>query len=411
LLKHKDSKVRTLALAALYQREDPKLLPHLAALAADNDKTVPDLSIRRASVLGKGAELLPQDYHDQTVGRVATSFLAAWISEAGYEVKDFAAYWDRRKDRTFCASWFLARLYRAGQATSAFDEKRVPLIRAIRKEVDALSELDRDWTLLWLASHNHQSPSARPGQIFAMDQERLAAAKRLGPDRLMDLILDKEISTDPDLAPKQRRSRGRDDLVLWVLKNAGKLLRPADAPAILAPEKTLRDRPPWCAIAAAELQPDKARKWLRDAFSRFGEKYMYQAYHRAELAAGLWRIVGESEMDYLADWFYGEKIDKQPHTTPTEVFLQSIKGVRAPSDRKLVTRLIADKRLDTLDYQSLRALAQAVNGWTKTPVVAERDLRPNWEKGTWGPETLTDLQVLAGWRQSLRKYVGAAPKK
>jgi len=406
LLKHQEPKVRTLALGALYLREDPRVLPHIAELVADKESTVPDLQILRAGpILKHDDDLLPQDYHKQSVGRVAEMLLKSWIGAAGYEVKDFSAYWEARKDRKFCASWFLARLYRAGQATSAFDEKRAPLIRAIRKEVDALAELDRDWTLIWLAAHHHQSLSPRPVQIFATPEERLAAAKQLGPGRLMDLIFDKEISSDPDLAPKTLRSRGRDDLIIWVLRNAGKLLRAEDAPAILAAEQALRDRPPACAIAAAELQPHNARKWLREAFKRYAKDYQYQAYHRADLAAGLWRIVGESEMDYLADWFYGEKVDKNPHSPQTEMFLQAIKGVRAPADRKLVARLITDARFDKLDYQSLRSVAEVVNGWAKVPVIPVRDLRPNWEKGTWGPESAADLKVVAGWRESLKRSV------
>src|SRR5262245_22318915 len=48
LLKHKDPKVRTLALAALFERQDPKLLPHLATLLGDTEKTFPEVAIRRA---------------------------------------------------------------------------------------------------------------------------------------------------------------------------------------------------------------------------------------------------------------------------------------------------------------------------------------------------------------------------
>jgi hypothetical protein len=403
LLGHKDPRVRTLALAALFQREDAKLLPNLVAMMQDQEMTVPNLEIRRAQSIG--GKLLPQDFHEQTVGRVAQVLVTYWMQAAGYEAKDFETYWAARKDRKFCASWYLMRLYRAGQATSAFDKKRAPLIIAMRKEVDALPARDRDWTLLWVAAHHLHASNPEPGSIWATPEERLAAAKRLGPDRLMDLILQKDISTDPDLAAKDNKSRGRDDLILWVLRNAGKLLRAQDAPAILAAEQTLRDRPPWCAIAAAELQPESARKWLREAMGRFAGKYAYLAEHRAELAAAMWRIVGDSEMDYLADWLYGEKVDQNAHTPATDVFLDGIKGARAPADRKLVARLVTDKRLDKLDYQSLRALIQVAGGWTKEPIIPQRDLYPNWERGGLAPESPKDLEVLAEWRAKLKKSV------
>jgi HEAT repeat protein len=55
LLKHKDPNVRLLALAALFQREDAKLLPDFAAMTNDEMKTVPDLFIVRESC-ERGAE-------------------------------------------------------------------------------------------------------------------------------------------------------------------------------------------------------------------------------------------------------------------------------------------------------------------------------------------------------------------
>jgi hypothetical protein len=414
MLKHKNPRVRALALAALFERQDPKLIPHLAALVADKGQTAPEIVIRRAvKALGEDTELLPQDIDQQTVGHVAQVFLKWWLDPAGYKVEEFEDYWAARKDRAFCADWFVARLYRAGQATSHFDKTRAPLIRAIRKDIDALPEGDREWTLLWVAAHHLHSGNEEPGRILATTEELLNAGKRLGPDRLMDLIQDRRISSDPDLAANNRRTRGRDDLILWVLRHAGKLLRPEDAPALLELENVLRGRLPAGVIAAAELQSAQAAKWLHAAMGRYQAKGASSMWARAELAAGLWRIVGDGEIDYLADWFYGENIDKHPTTPPTEMFLRSIKGVRAPADRKLAARLVSDARLDKLDYQSLRSLVELVNGWTKTPVVDNRELRPNWEKGTWWPETPLDFKVVAEWRNKLQMSVSEwhAPEK
>src|SRR5262249_15583566 len=100
LLKHTDPKGRTLALAALFDRQDPTLLPHLAALVGDREKTVPEVRIRR-HLMGfpKEVDLLPQDFKEQTVGSVATELVDYWLQAAGYTVKDFESYWDTRKDR------------------------------------------------------------------------------------------------------------------------------------------------------------------------------------------------------------------------------------------------------------------------------------------------------------------------
>jgi hypothetical protein len=417
LLKHNDPKVRTLALGALFESQNPKALPHLAGLVADKEKTVPDVRIRRAGPIFFGGniknvpeaeDLIPDDFHQQTVGAVAKAFLDFWLSPSGYSAKDFDAYWAKRKDRNHCADWYVVRMLRAGQGSSNFDSSRIPLIQAIRKEIDALPAMERDWTLLWVAAHHTRSLSEEPLAAFVKPAEIVDAAKRLGPERLMDLIGEKEISPDPDLAPRsslaQRRSRGRDDMILLVLKNAKAVLRPQDAAVLLETESKQFERSPWFALAAAELQPEKAGEWLRSGMRRFPNEATYDAWPRAELAAGLWRIVGPSETDFLVDWFYRERVDPYPHTTQTEIFLRNVKGVRAPADRKLLERLVLDARLDKLDHQSLRGLIDVVNGWTKAPVVPRSDLHRVWSRGK-EPQTADELRVFEQWRTSLRASV------
>jgi RNA polymerase sigma factor (sigma-70 family) len=411
LLKHKDPRVRTLALAVLYDRQDARQIPHLALLMGDTEKTAPELGIRRAIArLSEDNKLLPQDTHEQTVGQVAQAFIDRWLEPAGFRAKDFGAYWAARKDRASCASWFMARVNRAGQGTTGYDKMlALTRLRAVRNDVDALPRPDRDWLLIWLTVHIEYGEEL--SRCFAEPKELLAAGKRLGPDRLMDLIQGKAISDDPDMAPgpdrQHRPTHGRDVVIRWVLQHAGALLRPADAPALLEAEKMLPERTPWCVLAAAELQPAHAGAWLHAAFARFAGKpvYTHRAWQRAELAAGLWRIVGASETGYLADWFFGEQVAKNPHSTQTGRFLDQIKGVRAPADRTLVARLITDPRLDKLDYQSLESLIRLVNGWSKQPVVSDDERRAVWERGGWGPETPRDFAVMAKWRANLRASV------
>ena len=48
LLKHDSAKVRVLALAALFDRQDPKLLPHFVGLLDDESRHFPEFAVRRA---------------------------------------------------------------------------------------------------------------------------------------------------------------------------------------------------------------------------------------------------------------------------------------------------------------------------------------------------------------------------
>ena len=143
----------------------------------------------------------------------------------------------------------------------------------------------------------------------------------------MDLLQGKPISDDPDLGTDKRSEAGCRRLILYVLRRAGWLLhRRTRTPCWrwrrLSPT-------PWCAIAAAELQPNKARKLLHDAMGRFAGDGHSVSWSRAELASALWRLEGEAEIDYLTNWLYGEKVDLNPCTTQTQLFLEGIAGVRA----------------------------------------------------------------------------------
>jgi hypothetical protein len=404
LLNNEDPKVRTLALAALFQREDAKLLPQIAALMEDKEKTLPELRVVRADAVFKEADPLPQDLREQTVGDVAKKMVGWWLEQAGYTAKDFPAYWAARKDRASCASWYVARMLRATGAISPFQESRAEAVQKLRKEIDRLAQPDRDWTLLYVACHNGAGLADAAMSHFCREQELLNAGKRLGPEQLMKLLSGKGVGTDPDLSAEQNTRRGRFDLGRFVLRHASALLRPEDAPALLA----LEDQPelgghPYV-IAAAHLQPDKAKKWLRDALERYNGKF--DADRRADLAAALWHTVGEPEINFLVDWFYGEKVTNN-HTPQTETFLDAMVKVRGLAPRKLTAKIVNDPRLEKLDWLSLRALILVANGWVKEPVVSPRALYPNWERGGHAPETEADGQLLQEWRGKLKTSVSA----
>lgn len=398
LLKDKDAKVRTLALAALAHRQDPKLLPHLAALMQDKEKTSPALQPYACAWTGGPPPSPP--LMDQTVGQVAFQFVHFWMLEANYHrPEEFGAYWAPRKDRDFCASWFNARFVAIVQNTLPLDKVRADRVRALRKELDRLPPVDRDWTLLWLVSKVDNDFYSHAIRYLATPEELLQAGKRLGAERLMNLLQGKKISDDPDLDTDQRSRASRQILTVYVLKRSRQFLRPSDADAVLAVEKTFPTTP-WCAIAAAELQPAKAIKILHDAMDRFAGEGSSLSWPRAELAAALCRLAGQEEMDYLVDWFYREKAELNPCTTQTQIFLEALTGTPAPANRDLLARLIADPRFDKLDYHSLQGLVLTVNRWLKKPLLPQ-------DERYWHGK---NVQGLAEWRRKLKESVPAWKK-
>ncbi len=307
----------------------------------------------------------------QTVGAVARQMVGLWLSPAvlagneAYKTEEFNKYWAARKDSAFCSSWFEVKSIRATGGMTPFQKERTPRLLALRQETDKLPKFDRDWVLLWLAASRNapRDDTMTSVPIFITTEEVIAAGKRLGPARLMDLLLRKKISDDPDLAPNEQSWDGRNSMCYLVLRHAGALFRPQDAETILALEMGSPYADPsghssLCVVAAASLKPEKAQKWLRDAMPRYNARY--EGGDRAYIARQLWITCGPSEMDYLLNWFWGEKTTNYAMQSVRNQFLQGVIGQHAPADRTLFAKIAEDARFYGLDLDTKRIITEAL---------------------------------------------------
>jgi hypothetical protein len=427
LLKHDNPRVRTLAMAALFARDDPRLLPYLVPLVDDKAETFSTPMLFSARVSAK--KEMPR-LEKQTVGQVANRFISLYLEPANYQygVKGasgepgFDAYWSAHKDREFCASWFAVQLTRADQRTSPISKERYDKIRAIRKRIDKLPKADRAWTLLWLRG-------AMGGGLLASDAELVAACKDLGPDRLILMLQRKIPSDDPDVQPRRSNNGAYRGMTMFVLAHASELLRPKDAQTLLDCDAWERDYAAnnisdptliagWT-IAAAELKNDKAKAkdLLVKAFDHF--KDAYQDSERAHLAVALWRLVGPDASKFLVSWFYDNRpaFGHIPHQR--SAFLQGIAEQRTKETRKLLVALVKHKGFDTLDWPSLRSFVTIVNAWSDKPVVDDTLMRAAWHpfheshfdqeidkaKQAYPKETDELLRTLGQWRAKVRDAV------
>jgi hypothetical protein len=427
LLKHDDPRVRTLALAALFARDDPRLLPQLVPLVDDRAETFSTPQLVASPAFAK--KQLPP-LQKQTVSQVANQLLTAYLGPANYlyGVKGttgqggFDAYWAARKDRQFCASWFAVQLARASQGTSPTPKDRFEKIRAVRQRIDKLPRADRAWTLLWL---NGETGS----DVLVNEAELVAACKELGPQRLLRMLQRKIPSDDPDVQPRRSNNWPYKRMTLFVLEHAATLLRPGDAETLLACEVWERDYvkhgisdptlTAWWAIAAAELtnDKDKTQALLLKAFARFQTKH--QGNERAQLAIALWRLVGPDAIRFLVAWFYDERPSYSQFPHQRAMFLTGIAKYRKSENRKLLAALVRHKGYATLDWQSLRTLVTLVNAWSDRPVVDARlveaawhpfgeghfDQAPDKARKAYPKETEALLRTLDRWRSKLRAAI------
>jgi len=417
LLRHSDPKVRTLAIIALYDQGDARMLPAIAALADDQS---PNYSCPVPLALTTGMRVDPWPMREQKVGEFASAVVNEYLNAAGFHYgiqsrpnyPGFAGYWAARKDRPYSASWFEVR---AGHADAG-------ALQAIRKEIAALPEPDRQWELLWVATR--KLVNGEEQFWLASEAELLDACRQLGRERLLQMLAGHVASADPDLQLRYNKTSPYRSMVLFVLRHSDQLLNPEDAATLLtrqdeafAQEPTGAVDPfvtPWWAIGAAQLDHQRAPLILHDAMTHFSGKY--QGYDRAKIAIALWRLAGSSETKYLLDWFYSEP--PCCGTTPRDEFLSSV--AIAPHGRQWLAALVRDERFDTLDWSSLNQLATILDGWTNPPVIGEQrsearypdtpdrfaTSREELEK-KYPKETAELLRVLARWRAQIRASLPA----
>ena len=222
------------------------------------------------------------------------------------------------------------------------------------------------------------------------------------------MLHDKTPSDDPDL------KTGSVPMVRFVLAHATELLRPEDSDTLVARELWHRANPiksnpdakifPLWAIAAANLKPQQASNILHAAWPRYQARY--QLWDRVKLAVALWKLVGEPEQSFLADWFYNEIPQWNSIPNHQRSFIDAMGN--ASTGRTMVAHLVRDRRFDRLDWGALRGLVDAVNRWSKEPIVAEDELKQSKQRfgdGTWDgrPFYATDSDAL-DWGE-LRKLM------
>ena len=414
-----DPKVRTLALAAIFQRNDAHLLPLIVELTGDTAPTFPGYARLSQTWLRRtGVGPPPQK---QTVAGVANTMVNFYLGRAGYSYgvagsygnPGFAAYWAQRKGRKFCAGWFWVELARASRSTSPTQPKYRADIRAVRRHIDALPAADRDWTLLFLNGDEGSD-------LLATEAELTAAARRRGADALLSVLRDEIPSTDPDVQHRPDNDWLYQRLTGWILARAPELLRPDMADALLKCERRQRDygahketdpliTAAW-PVAAARLQPARGREILLAAWPRFQREN--DGEERAALMAALTAVGDAHDFGFISTWLFSPLSVKPDGGfnggRQSEFFRLLPHRGASKATRQLVARLIEDKGFDTAKFQAVDQAAVLVNGWSPAPIVDRQKLYETSGIGDWNdPKALAALepvraelrQVTAQWRQ------------
>jgi hypothetical protein len=246
LMYHNDAKVRTLAMSALYLRGDPKWLPKFVTMRNDTGKTFPEHQLNPVPKFFF-VEVAPaerrkmESFREQTVGGFAKAIVRLYMFSGGYlhgiegrrGQRGFDDYWKKRKDRDHCLGWFAVALKRASQGNPT-EADRLSEIKRLREKIEAIAPPYRDYLLFALGT----TDSSGSTELVPPDELTLVA-KRLGPERLMDLLRGKSPTDDPDFVIREQGGHGGHGgfeyraAIRYILKNREDLLRPADVDELL----------------------------------------------------------------------------------------------------------------------------------------------------------------------------------
>ena len=365
LLGHQDPRVRTLAAARLFQENQPRQLLHLLPLLEDGAETFPQPRWQSYA----GGETLPEQppTRPQTVGDVVRT-LTGFYSKRLRKWESSSEYWARRAEREYCLSWFEVRLDRIprGQDTPRYDQWSLSYLR---REIEALPPVDRDWTLLaifhWRRGHSSDVVTSDRELAYRLglvhQSKFLFAARRRGRAALLEVLRGKAPTDDPDWPAYLERVRN------FILVHAAELLRPGDADELLrlAAEVSEYDAAPWY-VASARLAPEDAFEILEAGLART-PRNAHAQLEQLMLAQELSTLDDPRAADRLVEWFFDEGVKGG---VPPRVRLVELLAERwQAEDRWQFHRFLDDPRTEALDEQTLAALALALNQNSSEPIV------------------------------------------
>ena len=318
-------------------------------------------------------------FEPQTVGDLASDIVGAFLSGAGSDYrlgvgpdrewrrrhwKDFQTYWAERKGRENCRGWLRLALDRAYLGSKPLRGAAIARVAQFRLRLDELDRPYRNWLLLDLRF------TLLVGDELVDDETLIRAVRGIGAPALMDFLFGRSPDvSDPDFRLGPHTAVPYVRMVDFILRHAVDILPDAPVDALLQLERrhlageSVGDAPrcaiPAWSIAAADLQPDRARTILRSAMQRFVDVFNVDCLDaRALLALALWRHAGADELDYLVNWFYTDSPRANSSGSGRHRFAAACIN---EENWPLLRALLADDRISEADAGTVKRLIFAVN--------------------------------------------------
>jgi hypothetical protein len=352
LARHPDPRVRTLALMKCHVSGEPQAFRIIHSRLKDEEASFPALSIHSlADFSGEAnAGARPVPVEAKKVGDVARMML----DMLGYRInEDFEAWAAPRLGNPDWLGWYEFLLKRVTQGTSPTPRGIDEALAGFERLLAARPPAVRAWLGFVAADEAMSLPSE--DTVLGRRDELLAAGKSLGPEALLDFLKSGRRAglQNPKVDHPTSGSR-------FILRNAKELFREEDAEELLEIGHY---------IAAADLRPEMASVWLRQAMKKWSSPY--QGWDRARAMAALLHLRGEREVAFVVDWFHAAEVVSQG-TSDQSVFISEYSRRRPADWRHPVTALVAHPGFSRIKALDLIYLAQMVNDFDgRNPIDAE----------------------------------------
>ncbi|GAA5116156.1 hypothetical protein JIN84_19450 [Luteolibacter yonseiensis] len=352
LVDHSDPRVRMLALLKLYRSGDPQAFRSIHTRSGDPGITFPAIPFFGSSAslsLDTEAENREPEVEEEKVGDVVRMMLANVGFHGNVDFEEWSA---PRLGNPDWLGWYEFKLRQIMRGSFSVRERMAGCILA----VDDLLENRPFAVRAWLAFGHADDLLMIPEEntLFGTREDLIAMAKRLGPDALLAFLTDGTRAglQNPKLDDPERGKR-------FLLLNAKEIFRKQDAPAL---------RGLGHFIAAADVDPEMAGVWLREACREWNRDS--QGWDRARAMAALLDLRGAQERNFVVKWFY-QLETQQTGSTAESVFIKEYRR-RAPQDwRESVKELVAHEGFERMNPLETIHLARLVNELGGKTVVEE----------------------------------------
>lgn len=103
-------------------------------------------------------------------------------------------------------------------------------------------------------------------------------------------------------------------------------------------------------------------------------------FEKSQIPVALWRVCGDSESEFVYDWFFKTIPAKNSYPNCRVGFIRGILGADEVRGKTLLAKIIADEHFDRIDdvepyIDTLEEIGRCVKKWTGKPIVKEYEFR------------------------------------